>query len=397
MAEEFERQTLRDYGNRKKRYQKIRSYIISILLLAIVLIGIIYWFWLSNMKYHSYKVTNTSAVTGENELEYISYKDAVVKYSKDGAEAIDKTGKTIWKGSYEMKDPIADTCGNYVVIADRGNKIFYIYNEKGEVGSITTLYDIDKVEIAKQGVVAALMENEDTNYVKLYYLDGSVVSKSEDANMLSEMVKDVSEVGYPLDIALSEDGKKLIVSFLSVNSGKLLSNIGFYNFGEVGKNYTNNFMGGYNYEGIIPSITFLNNDEACVFKENGFILYNMPETPNVDHEETFDRKIKSVFYSDKYVGVVLAGEEGASKELMLYNLKGKKVLDKKIDFDYNKIILSGEDIIMYDNLSCRIIKTNGKEKFQYTFSSNLSAFYPINNLDRYFLINGSEISEIMLK
>jgi len=94
--------------------------------------------------------------------------------------------------------------------------------------------------------------------------------------------------------------------------------------------------------------------------------------------------------------VVLAGEEGTARQLLLYDLKGNKILDRALDFDYDKIFLAGEDIIMYDNLSCLIIKTNGEEKFRYTFTGNVAAFYPINNLNQYFYINASDISEITL-
>ena len=51
---------------------------------------------------------------------------------------------------------------------------------------------------------------------------------------------------------------------------------------------------------------------------------------------------------------------------------------------------------MYDNLSCLIYRADGREKFRYTFSTNISAIYPINHLDRYFMINPQEILEIQL-
>jgi hypothetical protein len=398
MASEIEGQALRDYGNRKKRYRRIRMFIISMLFIAAAIAGIIYWLRLTNMTYQSYTVTNTIPNTGESTSNYISFGSAVVKYNKDGAAAINSEGDILWNGSFEMTDPIADTCGDYVVIADRGNKSIHIYNKSGEVGSIITVYNISKVEIARQGVVAAMMMDGETSYIKLFYADGSEAISSEDSSTLCEIEKSLKEDGYPMDFALSEDGKKLAVSFLSFNSGKLKSMIGFWNFGEVGKNEINNFMGGYEYEDIvIPSVTFLNNDVACAYKENGIMMFYMPEIENIIYDENYERKIKSVFHNEKYTGVVLESEEGTSAQLLLYDLKGKKVLDKKLDFEYNKIMVSGEEIVMYDNLSCIVMKTNGKVKFRYTFTSNLAAFYPVNHLNKYFLINASEISEITLQ
>lgn len=399
MARDIEGQTLRDYGNRKKRYRRIRTFIICMLLLAVAAAGIIYWFRISNMSYLGYEVSNSMSNTGEFTSGYLSYGSSVVKYSKDGAVAIDKDGNLLWNGSYEMMDPIADTCGDYVVIADRGSKSLHIFNKKGEVGNITTLHDIVKVKIARQGVVAALMEEGEASYIKFYYSDPTVASSSEDSNLLCEIETNVNEDGYPMDIALSEDGKKLIVIYLTVTSGKLVSYIGVHNFGEVGQSFVDRIVGGFKYEGtIIPRVTFLNNDVACVYKENGIVLYSTPEIPDKDpiYEENFERKIQSVIHSEKYTGVVLAGEEGTPRQLLLYDLNGKNILDRKLDFDYDKIYLAGEEIIMHNDLSCLVMKTNGQEKFRYTFPKNIAAFYPIDNMNRYFYINASDISEITL-
>lgn len=396
MAKENDGQTLRDYGNRKKRYRRRRNRIIYFLLFVIVVIGIVYLFRLYNKSYQGYEVMNSEPNKGENTSGYLSYGSAVIKYSKDGAVAIDNSGSLLWNGSYEMMDPIAETCGKYVVIADRGNKLVHIYNGKGAVGSITTQYNITKAVVSAQGVVAVLMEDGEANYIKLYYTQSNIEADNED-DMLVDMKKDVNTEGYPMDIALSEDGEKLIISFLMVNTGKLESTIGFWNFGEVGQNYTDGFTGGFNYPDIvIPRVTFLNNDVACVYKDNGLMLYSMMEIPKLIYEEDFDRKIKSVIHDREFTGVVLEGDESTPKQILLYDLKGKKVLDKQLNFDYDKIFLAGEEIVMYDNLSCLILKTNGKEKFRYTFDGNIAAFYPINNLDRYFFINASEISEILL-
>jgi hypothetical protein len=340
MAKEIEGQTLRDYGNRKKRIRRIRRSIICMLLLAVAAAGLIYWVRLTNMRYLNYAVAKLIPNDNDSKAEYIDYGSAVIKYNKDGAEAVDKTGRTIWNGSYNMSDPIADTCGDYAAIADRGSKLLYVYNKKGEVGSIQTLHNIVKIEIAKQGVVAVQMEDESTNYIKLFYADGSEVTSDEDTTMLAEIGKNTDEFGYLMDMALSEDGKKLVAVFLTFNSGKLVSNIGFYNYGEVGQNYTNRFVGGYKYEGIIiPKVTFLNNDEVCVFKENGIVLYSFPELSDVIKEENFENgKIKSVLHNSKYTGVVLDTGDDSPGQLLLYDLKGKKVLDKKLNFDYDKNI-----------------------------------------------------------
>jgi hypothetical protein len=133
-----------------------------------------------------------------------------------------------------------------------------------------------------------------------------------------------------------------------------------------------------------------------VFKENGFMLIEYSEMPKVIKEISFENKIESILHNQKYIGVVLDAGESGYPELVVYNLKGDKILDKKMDFDYSEIHLEDEEIIMYDNVSCIVMKMNGTVKFSHTFDSNILALYPINDLDQYYYVSDKEIAKISL-
>lgn len=390
MANVEEGQSLKDYGNRKKRYKKRRRAIISAVLLLIAIIGGIYLLNLYNRSYQSCTVMNTIDISGENAVGYFSYGNAMVKYSKNGVQAIDKDGSALWNGSYELQEPITDTCGKYVVVAGKGSREIHIFNQKGEVGTIPTDYNIQKVEIANQGVVAVMMEDDNTNYINLYDVDGTELTAKE---------THTNNEGYPLDFSLSDDGKRLVTSYVSYSGGVLADKVAFYNFGEVGQNLKDRCTGGYIFDnGILaPRVVFVNNDTVCVFKENGFTLYSMKEIQSEIATQNVEGQIKSIFYNNDYVGMVLQTDGTSAKHIVMYDLKGKKVLDKALDFDYEKIYMTSDEIIMYDNMSCLIMKLNGKTKFRYTFDKNIDAIYPINNFDRYFLASGNTLSEIQLK
>ena len=161
--------------------------------------------------------------------------------------------------------------------------------------------------------------------------------------------------------------------------------------------FTDRTVGALIYNGkIVPRITFLDNDTVCAFTEEGFLIFTMEEKAEIYKEEIVEGEIKSVLHNEKYVGLVIEGKETKKSSLYLYDLKGNRVLNKELDFDYDTIYLSKDEIIMYDDLSCVIYKTNGQAKFRYTFTTNISALYPINHLDNYFLVNPKEILEIQL-
>lgn len=379
---------MRDYEGRKKRYRRNRVIIFSSLLLLIVIIGAIYVIRLFNRDYQEYEVMNSVDNTEENLGGYLEYKGAVVRFSKDGAVAVDNKGNLLWNGSYEMIDPVGDACGEYVVIADRGNKQVQIFNKKGLAGSLTMNYPIVKAEIARQGVVAVLMIEGETSYIELY---------SKEGDLLGEKVTNITADGYPMDISLSDNGEKVAATYLSINKGEIINNILFLNYGEVGKNFTDRLAGALIYPSqIVPKIAFLDNDTVCAFAENGLLLFTFEEIAEPAKEETIEGKIKSVLHNERYAGVVLQEDADKESKLILYDLKGNKVLDKELDFDYESIYLSGDEIILYNNLSCVIYKADGKEKFRYTFLTNISALYPINQLDRYIMVNPTEILEIQL-
>ncbi len=388
MAKDNEGQSVRDYGERKKRIRRRRKIIIGMAIIALLVGGGIYLYNLYNKSYTSFELLKSMENTVENGTQYLQYGNGVLKYSKDGATAIDKDGKLKWNGSYEMNQPIADVCGDYAVVADQGGTSIQIFDGKGFVESISTIHAIIKVEIAHQGVVYALQEADNMNYLFLYDKDGTV---------LGEKVTTMSADGYPIDISISDDGLKLITSYLTVNTGELTGIASFYNFGEVGQNWIDNLVGGFKFEGIIaPRVFFNNNDTACVFKENGFMLIEYSEMPRVIKEISFENTIKSILYNEKYVGVVIDAGETGYRGLVVYNLKGEKILDKKLDFDYKEIRLVGEEIIMIDNVSCIVMKINGSVKFSHTFGSDIIALYPINSLDQYYYVSEKEIAQIRL-
>ena len=379
---------MRDLDERRRRYRRNRIIIFASLLFLIVIIGAIYIVRLFNRTYQAYEVVVSLANTEENLGGYLEYKGSVVRYSRDGALAVDNKGNLLWNGSYEMTDPIADTCDDYVVIADRGGKKVQIFNKKGLAGSLTMNKPIVKAEVAQQGVVAILMIEGDTSYVELY---------SKEEVLLGEKVTNMIRDGYPMDISISDDGEKVAATYLNISKGEITNNILFLNYGEVGKNFTDRHAGALIYNStIVPRVTFLDNDTVCAYKEDGLLIFAMEEIAELAKEETVEGKIKSVLHSEKYTGLVLEKSAENDYTLLLYDLKGNMVLDMEFDFDYETIFISGEEIIMYDDLTCVIYKTDGSEKFRYTFTTNISAFYPINHLDRYFMVNPQEILEIQL-
>ena len=106
--------------------------------------------------------------------------------------------------------------------------------------------------------------------------------------------------------------------------------------------------------------------------------------------------IKSVLTNASYVGYICTEETTGKKKLLLYNHDGKEVLSKALTFDYEKVYLSGDELLFMSSRRCNILRTNGKDKFTCSFTSDVKDFLPASDGD-YYLLDDNAISQIRLK
>lgn len=392
MATVIEKGTKTSYEIKLERYKRKKKIIIITIAAAVVLIIAFMISSYVNRVFNNYEVVNSIKREDSNTVKYLPYGKNLLKYSKDGVSAIDGVGNLIWNGTYEMKDPSATICEGYVAVADIGGNDIYTVSESGTTNKLEMVQPITQVEVSNQGVVAVLLEDNEVSYIKLF----DSTNPKKDA--LVELGLYVQNSGYPIDIAISKDGKKLVTSFLKVTNGVVESNLGFYNFGEVGKNVQDNLVGGIPYgQTIAADVEFLNNDTVCIYGDDKFSIYEMKEKPKLVYEGTFDTEIKSMFSSEDYVGFVVKNYDGTEKyRLLVYDLEGNVILDKKIDFDFEQVMISKKEIIFSSELEVIVMNIKGEERFRTTFNKSISYIFPINHYNKYFLIDSNNIEQIKL-
>lgn len=389
MATGLERKELRSYEIRKRKHKKRVLTIITISILTVLAAAAIFVYQLLHKNYTDYQVIHTTERIDSSTSKYLSYGTGTVRYSRDGAMAMDGSGNLLWNGSYEMKDPMIDICGKYVVVSDRGHETIQIYNGEGGVSTINVLNPILKVEVANQGVIAVLMDGVGENYITLYSLEGKA---------LVDIGTTASENGFPVDMTLSDDGRKLVTSYVSINNGTMENKVTFYNFGEVGQNYSWRIVASFDYgESLVPNIEFIDNNTVCAFADNKFSIYVMEQVPKLTCEVTLPSEVTSIFYNENNVGFSLRNKEGdAPIRILVYNLNGKVQLDKNLTLEHANIKMSGDELIIHSGEEWKIWRLNGGVKFDYAFDGNVSYILPVNNLERYIVIDDKNINEVTL-
>ncbi|MBP5411596.1 MAG: hypothetical protein J6Y26_06795 [Lachnospiraceae bacterium] len=183
---------------------------IFLLIIALVLIigGVAVGLWVKHRNdrrtYAAYDVMKTKQLPFTTVNGTLPIRGGVMRYARDGAEAVNQDGESLWNVSYNMANPVADTCGKYAAVGDAGHVTLYIMDGTGAFSNVTTDHPIVRVAVAANGETAVLMDDGSKDYIAIYHADGKRVV---DMNTLTTVS------GFPLDLAISEDGTKLAVTF----------------------------------------------------------------------------------------------------------------------------------------------------------------------------------------
>lgn len=418
-------------GDKKARMWLI-IYVGVILFTAVLIVGIIR----INSGYSTYEVLDVIDKNDDVSVNYHVVGDGLIRYSKDGASYTDKKGKTLWNQSFEMANARIASCDEFMAIADIGSNQLRVFNQAGQVAVIEAAYPIANVDVSKQGVSAVVLSASDASYINMYDTEG---------NKLVDIKVSISQTGYPMDFAISDDGTKLAVSYMVVNDGEISSKIAFYKFGKATQSADSNAVDEFSIDMIVPKMDFINNNTLVAFGDSGFKIYSMKDVPEELLDKSFEQEIKSVFYNEQYIGFVfkndagssadetmasdtaasalaedtghlvveeagettqtdtaLAASEAAPEPVMPYRMQvytngGALYLEQDFDFEYHNIDCTEDEIVMYNDYECLMMTYQGKEKFRYTFENKIYNLMPKKTKDEYILVDETAIQEIKLK
>lgn len=371
--------------------KKIRAHrrklaaIVFFILLLFVIAAVALYFYFQNKVYDSYEVLSTLEREDDGASGYESFQGNLIRYTNDGAVYTDVSGTQIWNQPYEMEQPAIETRGDYVAIYERGGNQVYILNTVNLQGSVQTTAPIQKVSVAKQGTVAILMENDGTSYLQLYDKTGETLASGE---------LHVQNSGYPLDLSLSEDGEKLAVSMLDIQSGTVKTTIAFYNFGAVGQNSIDKIVSSYSYEDVvIPQLRYLSGDTLVAFGDDRMILFTGAQKPAESKTIELSEQVRSIFYNEEQFGLISEEEK-----LSLYDSSGALTQQFQIEVDDGEAeILESGELCIRGEKSCAIYNAKGICKFSCQFDQYLYQVLSTNRQTEYVFLLEGETQKVKLK
>lgn len=374
---------------RAHRRRTIVRVVIVLAILTVVYVGV--RLWMELRSYESYEVTAQTKKQDSSTSQYVTFLGNVVEYNNDGIVCRGQDNEQIWNQAFEMSNPRVSTCEKYLTVYDRGGTSVYIIGEAGIVHKIETSTPINRVCIAAQGTVAALMKEDNVSYVRLYDKKGKELAGGEFYE---------EKESFPVDIAFSPDGQKLAVDMLDVTEGKVRSTISFYNFGSVGQNEIDNNVGTYTYDDVfIPEIAYMGADKMMALSDQGFIIFEGKQKPAPKKEVTFGKEIQSVFHNNSYIGVTYSSSQKAGNwHIKVYDMNGKTVMENDSSLAYSRIeFLDNNEVCVRDEYHCELFTIHGIRKFTKTFDKELYKVLSREDSQSYTFIMNGEMDEVRLK
>lgn len=360
--------------------------VIILILIALLTVGVM--LYLKYRQFSGYRVDSSIEMSNSEEnTQFYNYGKGYLKCAGDGITYFDSSG-IIWGENYSVLQPVVDICGDYIAVADMGQRNIYLYDQSGHAGSINLSHNITDVEVSSSGVVAVASSDGNINYLE-------VMDKNGNEIMTEKSVFSAS--GFLMDLSLSDDGTQLAAVMVSVSKGTLKSKVVFYDLS--GGAYGNDIKTGTfeQYDSIIlTSVRFMSNGIVCVVGDRGWSLYDLKgEAPELIYEDlTFDWEIESLFFQKDYIGMIVQSEESEHRyDIKVFDTEGNIALDQGFDFSYSEVDFAGENVLLYSYDEGVMYSFAGIEKMYITFDKHIEAL--ISSDGRHFAFGSNAMTEFL--
>lgn len=371
-------------------------------LFIIVFIILIIIFIKSNKTNNSNDTTFTpekTLISDSLASKVLTNNDNIYIYNQSLVKMINNN-EVVWQDNFASITPTAFFSKNKFAIADLNEKTLKLYNNKGLIYTIKTVYPIVSFSINDKGYTSIITKNENLNEVDVYNEKGENIFSLKDISILN---------GIPVATTVSEDCENLAISFLKVNKTTVDSYIGIYSLKKeiLGQDKNSMFAAFEKEDQLVGIIRFMSNNNLLTFSDKEIACSKISPKSNVKYREIWknplEQKIQymSIIDNKNFVLVfdedVLKEDEKTQKsKIVFYNINNIKTKsytsEKKITSFYSSeigtLIGIGRKYVAINN--------NGKEVWTYHLTQDINDIKFFKNINTIIISSDQEVYTIKI-
>ena len=368
-----------EYTSRQRRRRRHIAGIIGVI--ALLLTGVLLMLILQT--YDAVQVLDSHALSDAGSNGYTAFAGGILKYNRDGVSLMDAEGEDKWNQATQLQQPVIATSQQYAASADVTGTAVYIFDEKGLVKQLQTGKPIERVFVGNDGTAALIQENGSTPVVSCYDRKGALLLKHQAS---------LSESGYPISAALSDDGKVLVLSYLKASGKGVSGKIAFF---DIKEHKQDNTIYTEDLDGEAAGEVFFMDNMAVAVCETQCLIYEGADSPKKKKTIELEGEIEKVFHDQRYFGFVLRLPNG-ERSLTVYSRTGAKKLDKTITGVYERAVLSDNQVILFGGQECCIYTLRGIHRFDGQMLDGMLYVMPVRGLNRYAVVTNEGIEKVYL-
>ncbi len=315
---------------------------------------------------------------------YVASEEGLTKYNLEGV--------SIWNKSYHLNEMLFIVEEPYIAVVNLTGKNSYIFDENGSTAEVTTDYGIIGGYLSNHGYLTLVLENGQENYINLYDSMG---------NIRVERRTLFKNDGYPIDVAMTDDGTHMMTSHLDVSEHMVESIVTFLDYSSIGDEFEDKIIGHERLSDTMASeLIFIDVTKAVVVGDNQLNFYTIDRTPSLLNEVPVLAEINYVAATENEVVIsygqaILPEGENQAYSVVVYSDNG--VVKEQHQFDGEVTGLYGEDGTYYVVQSSKVSSYQSGEKiWETTVYKPLKGIYHINS-DRYLLVYDHEYEVVEIR
>lgn len=322
--------------------------------------------------------------------DFYTYNNKIYYCTKDGMQLLSDDGNIVWSDTYTVSEPYMVNDGEITAVCEPRGRNIYVYNLKGRMYTIESKGSISFISVNTKGYLCSVSSFDE-------YYELNVYNNSGERVFFGNFQM---EDGFPVASDISDDGKILAVSFVTIDEINLKTKVLFYYIGEKENEESDS-------DSMFASFVLDNSVGAmiCFMKDGSVIVVSDSKISCIDFSDGYterwskelnnelsaiafpEKKYVAIAFGKKFINAKNPEEENIVK---WFGLTGKEEANFKSNKTVTGLYPYEKATIIAADRSFNAVKNNGSLIWSYNTIQDVKKILFIDEYQDILFVTQSE-------